>query len=273
MKTFINNMEEDIEVGVEYHTEEISLVANINREDGASNEYSVDIDENTKNIVITPKDAKCFFTLEDSIDTVNINLTVNMLSESDNFEYNIDVDAIGQLVISPKSEDTDFISLVEDDNLNLITDVDEPYDDSVCEEEIEYLTNNYAMSDGEISTTYDREKDCAVKLLSDRYGYVNAYQRDGSWIIEYSAAKKDSSLTEETDIIGDEDGEPWAIQYEFTKNESLMESDEDSSSNTQQATVLANNADDALKYAKQYALSQRWHGAEVVSIRRKESDI
>ena len=278
MEKINTDIQEDIEVGVDYHTEEIHLTANVNRDDSATTNYSVDIDENTQNIVITPKDSKCFFTNEKTDDTIDIDLTVNMLSDDNNFDYEINIDEIGQLVISPKSLSTQFISLVKEDNLNLVTDEDEPYEDSVSLEEIEYLTNNYSTYEGSISTFYEKEKDCAFNALIDKYSYVDCKKiplenGDTRWHIEYSQPKSTVALTEETEIIGNEDGEKWTVYYEMPKNESLNEADGDTSEtvdDTEKATVMATNADEALKYAKQYAISQRWNGAEVVAIKKQE---
>ena len=226
MEKINTGIQEDIEVGVDYHTEEIHLTANVNRDDNVPADYTVDIDENTQNIVITPKDSKCFFTNEQTDDTIDIDITVNMLSDDDNFDYDIDIDEIGQIVISPKSLATQFISLVKEDNLNLITDEDEPYEDSVSLEEIEYLTNNYSTYEGSISTFYDKEKDCAFNALSDRYAYVECKKiplENGNtrWHIEYSQPKDSITLTEETEIIGNEEGEKWTVYYEMPTNESL----------------------------------------------------
>ena len=275
MENINSNIKEDIEVGVEYHTETIHLTANVNRDDDVPTDYTVDIDENTQNIVITPTNSKCFFTNEDTEDTIDIDITVNMLSDDDNFEYDVDVDEIGQIVISPKSLATQFISLVKEDNLNLITDADEPYEDSVSMEEIEYLTNNYTATDGTISTFYTKEKDCAFNLLLNKYNHVDCYQvplENGTkWVIEYGEPKDSEQLTEDTEIIGNEDGDKWVVYYEFPTNESLTEADESQESVAdEKATVLATNADEALKYAKQYAIAQRWNGAEVVAIRKQE---
>jgi hypothetical protein len=275
----LNKVEEDIEVGVESHTEDIIFNAYLNRDsDLVSTDYHVDIDEQTKNIVITPKDSKCFFSAEETDDVIEIQLSVNMLADDNNFEYEINVDNIGQLVISPKSDTTEFISVINKDNLNLITDADEPYDDSVCEEEIEYLTNNYTYASGDISTTFETEKDCAVNLLSKYYDVVDAnptQNENGTrWCISYSSKKpfKEEILKEDA-VIGDEEGDQWDIKYEFSMDESLNESDEDDSSSSS-VTVVAPDAETALKYAEQYARMQRrsndkWDDAEVVAVNKR----
>ena len=274
MQNIITGIREDIEVGVDCHTEEIHIDANVIGCDTPT-DYTVDIDDNTKSIVITPKSSMCSFTMDKTGDTVGIDITANMLSDDNNFEYDIHVDDIGQLVISPVSEGTEFISLVKEDNLNLVTDVDEPYDDAVSEEEIEFLTNNYSMGNGRISTFFERERDCATKLLKDHYEKVECseFTTDNGtrWEICYSTPRTSEKLTEETTVIGNEDGDKWVVSYELPKNESLTESEDNTpDSNEITTVVLAADADEALKYAKQYAISQRWSGAEVTGIKRQE---
>lgn len=126
---------EDVEVGVEDHTETIHLKLEMTRpNESASFEYDVDIDD-VGQIVFTPHDSSVSFvdierlagydSTEDSIDgntrRFAITLTANMLSDDGEFDWFCDVDEIGQAVVTPDAENTSFLSVSVADSLNLVT--------------------------------------------------------------------------------------------------------------------------------------------------------
>jgi hypothetical protein len=271
---------EDIDVGVESHTEEIVLDAYVSRDnDTIPTDYNVSIDEQTKQIVVTPKNPKCFFTTDETDDCVKVELYVDMLSDTNDFTYDTNVDNIGQLIISPKNDDTEFISVATKNNLNLITaeDEDGPYSKEVCEEEIAFLTNNYSLSYGTISTHFEQERDIATELLSAHYEYIDigSKVKDGeeSWEISYSTPKNQPELTEDAEI-GDEEGDTWQVKYELGVTESLNESDDQVGGEDKSVTVIAPDAETALRYAEQHAKMKReenpeWGSAQVVALTKQ----
>ena len=126
---------EDVEVGVENHTETIHLKLEMTRpNESASFDYDVDIDD-VGQIVFTPHDSSVSFvdiersagydSIEASIDgntrRFAITLTANMLSDDGEFDWFCDVDEIGQAVVTPDAENTSFLSVSVADSLNLVT--------------------------------------------------------------------------------------------------------------------------------------------------------
>lgn len=131
----IEGMDEDVEVGVENHTETIYLKLEMTRpNESVSFDYDVDIDD-VGQIVFTPHDSSASFVdIErlagyDSTDDVvdgntrrfAITLTANMLSDDGEFDWFCDVDEIGQAVVTPDAENTSFLSVSVADSLNLVT--------------------------------------------------------------------------------------------------------------------------------------------------------
>ena len=131
----IEGMDEDVEVGVDNHTESIHLNLEMTRSnETASFDYHVDIDD-VGQIVFTPDDSSVSFvdierlagydSVEDVIDgntrRFSVSLTANMLADNDNFAWFCDIDEIGQAVITPDAEDTSFLSVSMNDSLNLVT--------------------------------------------------------------------------------------------------------------------------------------------------------
>lgn len=134
------NVQEDVEAGTEQQTVTIVLKAHMNKQDAsASFNYNVDIDD-VGQIVLTPTDETTSFVeiyrlAEDQlIDTVEtetektfmVKLTANMISEDNNFDYFLDIDEIGQGVVTPDSEKTSFLTVSVDDSLNLVTEGMDP---------------------------------------------------------------------------------------------------------------------------------------------------
>lgn len=131
----VEGIEEDVEVGVDKHTESIHLVLEMTRPDEETPfDYHVDIDD-VGQIVFTPDDSAVEFVdirrlagYDSVVDVVEGNkrsfsvaLTANMISDSDNFDWFCDVDEIGQAVVTPDAEDTSFLSVSVEDSLNLVT--------------------------------------------------------------------------------------------------------------------------------------------------------
>lgn len=136
MEILNNNNSASVEVGVDSHTEviQIQLKMESNSPDPVF-DYHVDIDDFGQ-IVFTPDDVNTSFTsitrknLTNSVDTEStdmkvftITLTANMIADDDNFEYFLDIDEIGQAVITPESDTTSFLTVSVNDSLNLVTEV------------------------------------------------------------------------------------------------------------------------------------------------------
>lgn len=128
-------MEEDIEVGTDSHTETIHLILEMTRpNETTSFDYHVDIDD-VGQIVFTPDDSSASFvdierlagydstedTIEGNTRHFSVSLTANMIAENNNFDWFCDIDEIGQAVITPESENTSFLTVSIDDSLNLVT--------------------------------------------------------------------------------------------------------------------------------------------------------
>lgn len=272
-------VKEDIEVGIDSHTEEINLTLNISRSNrDVSTDFDVSLDEQTKQIVITPKNPQVFFTLDDTKDTVEVNITTNMISENNDFGYDVNVDQIGQAIISPKDSTTEFISVAVKDDLNLITDEDTSYTDDKCVEVLKELTNDFTLEEGTITTFYEDEKTSAVNLLKTKYANVSVdcstTDSGHRWAIKFDTISEptvDDELTEDTHI-GDEDGDVWKVTYEFN-DDALTEGAE---GDAQTVTITAADAETALKYAKQYTILQRredpkWGDASVVELKKENA--
>lgn len=133
-------IEEDVEVGTEAQTQHIQLLLEMSREtDANSFDYTVDVDD-LGQIVLTPKDEGASFTsiqklagydpVEDVVEgntrKFALSLDANMLAEDDNFAWFVDIDEVGQAVITPDAEDTSFLTVSVNDSLNLITEEVDP---------------------------------------------------------------------------------------------------------------------------------------------------
>lgn len=162
-----DELEEDVDVGTDTHTETIHLKLEMTRQlDDASFEYHVDIDD-VGQIVFTPVDNNTSFTdvnrlagydtTEDVIEgnkrTFAITLTANMLSEDNNFDWFYDLDDVGQAAITPDSEATSFLTVAIDDSLNLVTECNES------------LTLTEALDPA--SDEYAKKRELCVEVMTD----------------------------------------------------------------------------------------------------------
>lgn len=162
-----DELEEDVDVGTDAHTETIHLKLEMTRQlDDASFEYHVDIDD-VGQIVFTPVDNNTSFTdvnrlagydstddiIEGNKRTFAITLTANMLSEDNNFDWFYDLDEVGQAVITPDSEATSFLTVAIDDSLNLVIECNES------------LTLTEALDPG--SEEYQKKRELCVEVMTD----------------------------------------------------------------------------------------------------------
>lgn len=128
-------VEEDVEVGTDSHTEALHLTLEMVRPDETTSfDYHVDIDD-VGQIVFTPDDSSVSFvdierlagydSVEDVIDgntrRFSVSLTANMIADDGNFDWFCDIDEIGQAVVTPDAENTSFLSVSVADSLNLVT--------------------------------------------------------------------------------------------------------------------------------------------------------
>lgn len=142
MNNNINNeaVVEDIDVGVETKTKNISLNIVMTSHGDNNFDFSTTIDE-LGQIVLTPlsnnvefktvevvlEDMECFpescMSSEDDVITKSfcLNLDTTLLSESDNHDVAAIVDDIGQVVIHPIETTTTFVSVAVGDSLNIVT--------------------------------------------------------------------------------------------------------------------------------------------------------
>lgn len=129
------DVEEDVEVGTEAHTETLHLILEMTRlNESTPFDYHVDIDD-VGQIVFTPDDSSVSFvdieraagydSVEDVVDgntrRFSVTLTANMIADDDNFDWFCDIDEIGQAVVTPDAENTSFLSVSVEGSLNLVT--------------------------------------------------------------------------------------------------------------------------------------------------------
>lgn len=125
-----SSIHEDVDVGTISRTVPITCEIRMTRENSeASFDYTVDIDE-AGQIVFTPCDSGARFcdATEDltpgentKIETVHLNAQMVSNEEDNNFDYFAGTDEIGQFVITPDVQDTNFLTVSVDDSLNLVT--------------------------------------------------------------------------------------------------------------------------------------------------------
>lgn len=145
----LNTNDASVEVGVDSHTENIEVQLRMESTKSDPNfDYHVDIDDFGQ-IVITPNDVNTSFTSihrknfttevdteGDGIKVFTISLTATMLAEDENFEYFLDIDEIGQAIITPESDTTSFLTVSVNDSLNLVTEVLNEADENATKRDI-----------------------------------------------------------------------------------------------------------------------------------------
>ena len=163
-------LEEDVEVGTDTHTETIMLEVQMFREEEHYTfDYTTSIDE-VGQIVLTPTDASTKFvnvrrtsvdntvnTLIDGTKTFVISIVANMISDNGDYDYFLDIDEIGQLVITPESENTSFLTASTDHSLNLVTECNESIS---IEENIDPATEEYRTKKDICLSVIDDLEDC-----------------------------------------------------------------------------------------------------------------
>lgn len=250
----IDNVTEDVEVGTEQHTVTIPLYLELTSDNTeATFDYTVDIDD-CGQIVIVPKDIGAAFTHHNIVDDETfaeevvegrvkkfpVTITANMIGETDNFDYFIEIDEIGQIVITPELESTSFLTASVNDSLDLVTEekelieavedtpveepddkqpgetvetdveakvVDEAYNIDTVYEHLRELTFNFAAEKGELRSVYKSEVDAAAEALAKEYDTVNRYEVGEWYVVEYSSKKQPVQQTPDViteDIDADE---------------------------------------------------------------------
>lgn len=268
---------EAIEVGVENASKQIDVYTTVDNPNNADVSYTATIDESTKDIVITPTDPEVSFKElvdADGENVEHIHVVATLLADKVGTDVDTIIDNIGQIVISPKDTDAEFISATIGEDLNLVVQ-DEPLSEEECATELASITDNYQLKSGEIVTYYREEMEFAAVELEKHYDSVTVDAREGTnetiWTISFSGSSTvTEALTEAEEIASDEEGEPWTVKYSFEVDESLQE---ESSVSSNTYTLTAKDATDALKYAEQFARMQArendtWKSAEVVSIQK-----
>ena len=210
----------------------------INNNKSASFDYNIDLDlDGTGTIILTPHDSNVTFrdayliSSFDSTDIQNdysrtfaINIVANMeLIDTEDDDYQIDIDDVGQVVITPYAAldgvpgDAKFVSFeIEKDSALVVEDIEkEPtkdipkavtaqvldesaYSDSEIEEMLIDITDNWSDAHGQLETEFIEEYKRALDILEQHYNRVEAVgERDGLHIIEYQDPKE-TRLTEGT---------------------------------------------------------------------------
>ena len=272
-------MTEALGEGVSYETVHIDIYAKVHNESGEKVEYTAIIDDNTKNIVITPMSTGVSFVdivdNKDGDDVEFITISVNAMSETDDFEVVADVDNIGQIIVSAVDDTTEFVSATVGEDLNLVTQ-DDPFNVDDCVTELTTITDNFTVEEGNLITHFKKEMEIAVSELDKHYKDVLVDARgEGNetvWEISYSTPIADETITEGSKTDTEDDDGNWVVEYTFGVTEALTEA----SDTPQTLTVRAKDADDAIKYAEQFARKMRrenpegkWSTAKVSSIKRE----
>lgn len=220
----------------------------INNNKKSSFDYNIDLDlDGTGQIILTPLDPNTTFrdvylisTFDDTdmqndySRTFAINIVANMeLIDTQDDDYQIDLDDLGQVVITPYAAldgvagDAKFVSFEIEKDSSLVTediddiqsdpadsiqdsgDSDTPdiearvidesaYSDSEIEEMLIDITDNWSEAHGQIETQFIEEYKRALDILEKHYDRVEALgEHDGRYLIEYQDAKE-TRLTEGT---------------------------------------------------------------------------
>lgn len=204
----------------------------------ASFDYNIDLDlEGTGTIILTPHDSNVTFrdayliSNFDNTDIQNdysrifaINIVANMeLVDTEDDDYQIDIDDVGQVVITPYAAldgvagDAKFVSFEIEKDSSLVTedvnkDSDEEnsesitaqvldesaYSDSEIEEMLIDITDNWSEAHGQIETEFVEEYKRALDILEQHYDRVEALgEHESRYTIEYQNPKE-TRLTEGT---------------------------------------------------------------------------
>ena len=164
---------EDVEVGTDSHTETIQLELTMEKHTAESTfEYTVDIDD-VGQIIITPIDTSVSFidirklipgevvteTADETTKKFQLNLTANMISENNNFEFFCDIDEVGQAILTPDEESTSFLTVSVDNSLNLVTECNESLS---LNEDIDPTTEEY-----------ETKKEICLEVIDDLENLLN----------------------------------------------------------------------------------------------------
>ena len=260
------NVQEDVEAGTKQQTVTILLKAQMKRSDtSVSFDYNVDIDD-VGQIVLTPINEEVSFVEifrlneDESVDSIEtetektfvVRLTADMISEDDTFDYFLDIDEIGQGVITPDSEKTSFLTVAVNDSLNLVTEQNitealDPSSDQFIDlkEEVDELTVTIDEKLGEVieclETIKDHFRTMGIHYLDiDGYfiNYLEGFRSEDagdmsigelrSRIVEYEEEYNpedlDESLTEATtDDAGLTEEQRLDIINRFTRGEITLD--------------------------------------------------
>lgn len=237
-------IEEDVEVGTEAQTERIQLLLEMSRESETNLfDYTVDVDD-VGQIVLTPKDEGTSFVsiqrlagydsteeiVEGNTKKFALSLDANMLAENDNFDWFVDIDEVGQAVITPDDEDTSFLTVSVNDSLNLVTESAEATPIEVDEGEVSTAIDTRAIADkimrgdiplysheGEPDASYAHieELDHQDKLYLFRY----YYDPESNSAISYHTKMADDAIESEhtlTEAEEDSDMPQWKVTFDTT---------------------------------------------------------
>lgn len=244
----IETVQENIEIGVDATTVKIPLRVSMSVVDNAPFEFTSSIDE-AGNIVLTPNSSDAQFdsvkmqkdfpedidiTALDSVESsegstaskeTTIIIDANMLHETDTLEYTVDIDAIGQCVISPADDENMFVSASIEDSLNLTTeeesapevleDIQETEQETVEDQPevtaeviedtevniVESLTEQYTEVSGSIMCDTHEELARCLDSLLDHYIHVKVTKVNNRYIISYEKDLIEESYDDNSEVI------------------------------------------------------------------------
>ena len=236
--------------------------------------------------------------MEKIADTLNMYIIAEMtrINESASFDYYEPFIENNQIKVLPKDDNTYFSdaylwpSFVESDNvedykrifgLNLTVNV-EYIDENNCDYRVS--TNDF----GELIISFDANDENPSVIIAGVSMNTNAVleeeleetdAEDSSAESEEAEAEEvapDTSSIEAQVLTEDEmpeEGPAWIVTYDLNSVTEALNEDEEENS-THQEVIVAPDIETAVKYAEQNARIQgrenpNWHGAEIVSIKKK----
>ena len=217
-----NTINEYIEMDAQDRTEVIKILCTMVRETpNTTFEFTQSIDE-VGQLVLMPQDEACMFTKVEAYEgedvnietdlekTFTIDVVAHMIADDDNFSWFTNVDEIGNIVITPESDTTTFISAAEDEsNLNLVT--DDNLNEALTSEQIKTLKED-SFKQIELLTEILKKIDQPLERLTDNVNRLNPVGLDFNTLVVSPIKKFEEGINSTTEVLNsmgenDEGGE------------------------------------------------------------------
>lgn len=219
-------VKEDIEVTTEDKTVEINLHCKMERESLENSfDFTPYIDE-LGQLVLVPNDEWCGFIAvhksdakivdseTDNIKTFQVSLQAHMLSDDGNFTWFENIDEIGNVVITPESENATFISIVEGSNLNVVANGSELIEEISPEKTAKIIEDSARQLNIVLETIH--KCDTAFDRLSDNMSRLNLSNIDYKDKVEAPLKKFVEGLEELVEYFSSLGGSANKIEEKYT---------------------------------------------------------